>query len=65
MADFHLALQDAANVAEGLFTKSEGKIRTGIYHSDVNDKQKHDLHRQWRKGTIKVVCATIGAQNNF
>lgn len=39
---------------------SGGKIRTGVYHSDVGDQAKEGLHKRWRKGDVKVVCATIG-----
>ena len=53
-------LQDSESVAEGLMTASEGKIRTGVYHADVNDAQKERLHVKWRSGEIQVVCATIG-----
>jgi ATP-dependent DNA helicase Q1 len=52
--------QDAENVAEELHTYSRGQIKTGVYHADVPDSQKESLHVRWRKGEIKVVCATIG-----
>lgn len=39
---------------------SRGKIKTGVYHADVQDSQKENLHLRWRNGDIKVVCATIG-----
>ena len=52
--------QDAETVAAGLAKASAGAIRTGVYHSDVPDKQKEALHRRWRAGEVKVVCATIG-----
>ncbi|KAF7320382.1 ATP-dependent DNA helicase [Mycena kentingensis (nom. inval.)] len=44
---------------EGLFKESGGKIKTGVYHAERHDDEKERLHRQWRKGDIKVVCATI------
>jgi len=47
-------------VAEDLLRLSNGKIRTGVYHADRHDREKEGLHIAWRKGTIKVVCATIG-----
>jgi hypothetical protein len=47
-------------VAEGLLEQSGGKIKTGVYHAERKDNDKELLHRQWRKGTIQVVCATIG-----
>ena len=48
-------------MAEALTTLSEGVIKTGVYHADVPDARKEMLHRQWREGRVKVVCATIGA----
>ncbi|KAF7306791.1 ATP-dependent DNA helicase [Mycena indigotica] len=51
--------KDAERVAEGLLKESDGKIKTGVYHAERHDEEKEKLHRQWRKGDIKVVCATI------
>jgi superfamily II DNA helicase RecQ len=47
-------------VAAGISKNSGGKIKTGIYHADVGDKNKESLHKRWRQGQIQVVCATIG-----
>jgi ATP-dependent DNA helicase Q1 len=52
--------KDAEGVAEDLQTLSNGKIKTGVYHADRHDREKEGLHVAWRKGSIKVVCATIG-----
>ena len=52
--------QDAETVAEGLKQESGGRIKTGVYHSKVEEEAKENLHRKWREGDIKVVCATIG-----
>ncbi|KAA1473234.1 ATP-dependent DNA helicase [Dentipellis sp. KUC8613] len=54
-----LSKKDAESVAESLATSSNGEIRTGVYHADVPDSRKELLHRQWREGKVKVVCATI------
>ncbi|KAJ6519666.1 ATP-dependent DNA helicase [Mycena sanguinolenta] len=51
--------KDAERVADGLQQESGGKIKTGVYHAERKDNDKELLHRQWRKGTIQVVCATI------
>ncbi|KAJ7492759.1 ATP-dependent DNA helicase [Mycena latifolia] len=51
--------KDAERVAEGLLEHSEGKIKTGVYHAERKDTDKETLHKQWRKGAIQVVCATI------
>ena len=58
-------MQDAETVAQGLSDITNGQIRTGVYHSDVKDGAKEDLHRRWRKGHVKVVCATIGGVNRL
>ncbi|RDX41672.1 ATP-dependent DNA helicase [Lentinus brumalis] len=54
-----LTKKDCESVAESLTTLSEGQIKTGVYHADVPDTRKEMLHRQWREGRVKVVCATI------
>ncbi|GLB39373.1 putative ATP-dependent DNA helicase [Lyophyllum shimeji] len=54
-----LSKKDAENVAESLQKLSGNKIKTGVYHADRHDRQKEDLHIAWRRGTVKVVCATI------
>lgn len=52
--------KDTETVAQGLYEESGHIIRTGVYHADVHDREKESLHRRWRSGEIKVVCATIG-----
>ena len=47
-------------MAEGLKERSRGKIKTGVYHADVEKERKKTLHEKWRQGSVKVVCATIG-----
>ncbi|KAJ7293437.1 P-loop containing nucleoside triphosphate hydrolase protein [Mycena rebaudengoi] len=54
-----LSKKDAERVAEGLQEQSGGRIKTGVYHSEKKDNDKEMLHKQWRKGAIQVVCATI------
>ncbi|KAG8810526.1 hypothetical protein FRC17_002895 [Serendipita sp. 399] len=54
-----LSKKDAESVATGLSEVSNGKIRTGVYHADIADNEKERLHRRWRSGEVKVVCATI------
>lgn len=54
-----LSKKDAETVAAGLVETSNGKIKTGVYHADIPDARKEELHRRWRKGEVKVVCATI------
>lgn len=57
---FYNGRQDAETVATSLQEESKGRIRTGVYHANVPDAQKEGLHRQWREGSVQVVCATIG-----
>lgn len=40
---------------------SEGRIKTGVYHAEIKDRDKEELHESWRLGEVKVICATIGA----
>ncbi|KAI0699173.1 P-loop containing nucleoside triphosphate hydrolase protein [Cerioporus squamosus] len=54
-----LTKKDCESVADTLTTLSGGQIKTGVYHADVPDKSKERLHREWREGKVKVVCATI------
>ncbi|KLO09213.1 ATP-dependent DNA helicase [Schizopora paradoxa] len=54
-----LSKKDTETVAQGLSKASGGKIRTGVYHADVGDGAKESLHKRWRNGEVKVVCATI------
>lgn len=54
-----LAKKDAESVAESIQAVSNGRIKTGVYHANVEDGQKEKLHMQWREGKVQVVCATI------
>ncbi|EGO29247.1 hypothetical protein SERLADRAFT_445074 [Serpula lacrymans var. lacrymans S7.9] len=51
--------KDTESVAENLHQISGGVIKAGVYHSEVPDGKKEQLHRQWRQGDVQVVCATI------
>lgn len=53
-------LKDTENVSKQLKEDSGGAIKTGVYHSEVQDRAKEELHKDWRTGKIQVVCATIG-----
>ncbi|KAG1731628.1 P-loop containing nucleoside triphosphate hydrolase protein [Suillus paluster] len=54
-----LAKKDAESVAESIQAVSNGRIKTGVYHANIEDGQKERLHTQWREGKVQVVCATI------
>ena len=58
--EVYILIQDTEQVAQKLNEVSNGKIKTGVYHSKIADSEKENLHKAWRCGTIKVVCATIG-----
>lgn len=61
----YFSSKDAESVAEDLRKLSGGKIKTGVYHADRHDSEKEGLHKSWRRGDIKVVCATIGSSRPF
>ncbi|KAI0674662.1 P-loop containing nucleoside triphosphate hydrolase protein [Trametes maxima] len=54
-----LSKKDTEQVAQALYEESNHEILTGVYHADVPDATKEALHRRWRNGQVKVVCATI------
>ncbi|KAI6165945.1 P-loop containing nucleoside triphosphate hydrolase protein [Pisolithus thermaeus] len=54
-----LTKKDAESVAENLQAWSNDRIKTGVYHSEIPDARKELIHKQWREGTVQVVCATI------
>ncbi|KZT54726.1 ATP-dependent DNA helicase [Calocera cornea HHB12733] len=54
-----LSKKDTQTVADGIREASGGKIKTGVYHADVEDEVKEGIHRKWRNGQVQVVCATI------
>ncbi|KAN0134227.1 ATP-dependent DNA helicase [Lactarius tabidus] len=53
-----LSREDANRVATQLDKESQGRIKTGIYHAEIDDKVKEDLYESWLSGKVKVVCAT-------
>lgn len=54
-----LSRKDTHTMSEALTQLSHGQILTGVYHSDLDEVEKHRVHTMWRTGEIKVVCATI------
>lgn len=54
-----LSRKDTHTIAAALAQRSDGRIRTGVYHSDLDEDEKHRVHTRWRSGEIAVVCATI------
>ncbi|KAK0191877.1 P-loop containing nucleoside triphosphate hydrolase protein [Armillaria mellea] len=53
-----LSQKDAESVAKQVFETSGGVITTGVYHASKSVAEKNHLHLQWKRGEIKVVCAT-------
>ena len=54
-----LSRKDTHTLAHAIAQLSHGRIRTGVYHSDLDEAEKQNVHRLWRTGDISVVCATI------
>ncbi|KZT36494.1 ATP-dependent DNA helicase [Sistotremastrum suecicum HHB10207 ss-3] len=54
-----LTKSDAEDTASGLAKASGGIIKTGVYHSACDQRDKERLHQRWRAGEVKVICATI------
>lgn len=54
-----LSRKDTHTVADALRRLSDGRIRTGVYHADVDEADKQRVHADWRTGRVTVVCATI------
>ncbi|EPQ27856.1 uncharacterized protein PFL1_04600 [Pseudozyma flocculosa PF-1] len=54
-----LSKKDTATMASALYELSGGRIGTAVYHADLDDAEKHQVHVDWRQGTVQVVCATI------
>ncbi|PWN37336.1 ATP-dependent DNA helicase [Meira miltonrushii] len=55
---YTLSRSETQRMADALQECSEGKIRASVYHSDLVDAQKKQIHHQWREGVIHVVVAT-------
>ncbi|KAF8633080.1 hypothetical protein AX15_001528 [Amanita polypyramis BW_CC] len=51
--------KESEMVAKELQEFSNGRLRTGVYHAGRDDVHKEKLHDEWRKGNVKIVCATI------
>lgn len=53
-----LSKKDAENTAQELRDR-DNAIKTAVYHADVGDRNKENIHMRWRNGEVNVVCATI------
>lgn len=56
---YALSRSDTQKMADALNEISQGRIRAGVYHADLEDAEKKRIHHHWRDGRIKVVVATI------
>ncbi|KAE8224073.1 hypothetical protein CF319_g2987 [Tilletia indica] len=54
-----LSKKDTENMAQALNLLSNGAIRAAVYHADVDDEAKTNVHVHWRQNKVQVVCATI------
>ncbi|KAL6299341.1 P-loop containing nucleoside triphosphate hydrolase protein [Sparassis latifolia] len=59
-----LAKKDAEDVAQKLKEESGQEIKTEVYHSDITRDAKEAIHKKWREGQVKVVCATLGESSH-
>ncbi|CAO3702232.1 unnamed protein product [Rhizopus stolonifer] len=54
-----LSKKETESVAQMIYKESQGKIRCGAYHADMDDEDKEYVHQKWREKEIQVVVATI------
>lgn len=55
---YTLTRAETQRMADALTSCSQGTIRASVYHSDLPDFQKKQIHQQWRQGKVHVVVAT-------
>ncbi|KAI8093842.1 P-loop containing nucleoside triphosphate hydrolase protein [Halteromyces radiatus] len=54
-----LSKKETTTIAGALYSKSNGCIRCGVYHSEMSDEDKEETHRMWRENQVQVIVATI------
>ncbi|CAO3645808.1 unnamed protein product [Cunninghamella blakesleeana] len=54
-----LAKKETTLIAGEIYKHSEGRIRCGVYFSDMSDEDKEETHQLWRENKIQVIVATI------
>ncbi|CAO3683123.1 unnamed protein product [Umbelopsis ramanniana] len=54
-----LSKKDTHAVCEGIMKESNGRIKGGVYHSDLFEDDKERIHTLWRKNELHVIVATI------
>ncbi|ORE03754.1 ATP-dependent DNA helicase [Rhizopus microsporus var. microsporus] len=54
-----LSKKDTETVAQMIYKESNGRIKCGSYHADMDDEDKDYIHQKWRTKEIQVVVATI------
>ncbi|KAI8339007.1 P-loop containing nucleoside triphosphate hydrolase protein [Chlamydoabsidia padenii] len=54
-----LTKKETSTIAGDLYRLSHGKLRCGIYHSEMTDEDKENTHQMWRQGQVQIIVATI------
>ncbi|MCO5596197.1 hypothetical protein L7F22_050257 [Adiantum nelumboides] len=55
---YTLTKAETQRMADALVKDSDGRIRASVYHSDLPDYVKKEIHQKWREGEIHVIVAT-------
>lgn len=54
-----LTKKECDHLATALNEFEGGVLKCAVYHSDVSSRDKESIHRKWKEGSVRVVCATI------
>ncbi|KAI9287808.1 P-loop containing nucleoside triphosphate hydrolase protein [Umbelopsis sp. AD052] len=54
-----LSKKDTHAVCEGIMRESNGRVKGGVYHSELFEDDKERIHTLWRKNQLHVIVATI------
>ena len=54
-----LSKKDTETLANAIKDASKRKIKVAVYHADVDDITRKNVHLGWRNGSIHLVVATI------
>ncbi|ORZ17673.1 P-loop containing nucleoside triphosphate hydrolase protein [Absidia repens] len=54
-----LTKKETAIIAGAVYKRSNGRIRCGVYHSEMSDDDKDVTHQMWRQNKLQVIVATI------
>lgn len=54
-----LSKKDTHAVCESIIQESQGRIKCGVYHADLFEDDKEEIHTLWRQNKLHVIVATI------